>query len=203
MCTRVSESQFTFFRDAISPLMADSSSSLHWFCWVNIFSNCFSCASARDRLYSWYKCSWWVCSEKTLTSGWTREDRFIFQDSGANPMWPDSSKRPELGRWCPGLCLAADLPAPWLCSPQRATAQSSRCPASRTAQRRRQGRWPGSGWTRPTRVDHRKHESKPWPRRSRPAWSYTLGSYTGACHRRETWPPAVENTVVSWIQRNE
>lgn len=43
---------FTFFSDAISPFMAVSSSSLHWFCWVNTFSICFSCASALVRLYS-------------------------------------------------------------------------------------------------------------------------------------------------------
>lgn len=101
---------------------------------------------------------------------------------------PDSSRRPEHGHWCPELYLVADPPAPWLCTPQRATAPSSRCPVSQTAQRSRPGRWRGSGWTHRTRADRRKHVSKLWPRRSRSAWSDTLGSYTGVCRRRETWP---------------
>lgn len=102
-------------------------------------------------------------------------------------IWPGSSRRPKHGHWCPELCLVADLPAPWLCSLQRVTAQSLQCPASQTAQRSRPGRWRVSGWTRRTRADHRKHVSKLWPRRSHSAWSDTLGSYIGVCRRRETW----------------
>lgn len=52
--------RLTFFREAISPLIAVSSSSLLWFCWFNTLSICFSCASARERLYSWYMRSWWT-----------------------------------------------------------------------------------------------------------------------------------------------
>lgn len=179
--------------------MAVSSSSLHWFCWVNTFSICFSCASARDRLYSWYMCSWWTClqrdwqagcfigKERTATQTQT-ERRLALPLHRQKDIRPDSSRRPEPGHWCPALCLVADLPEPWLCTPQRATAPSSQCPASQTAQRSRPGRWPGSGWARWTRAARRKHASRPWPRRIRSAWSDTLGSYTGVCRRRETWP---------------
>ena len=119
-----------------------------------------------------------------------RLEQFIDRETD---IWPDSSRRPEPGHWCPALCLVATLPAPWLCTPRRATAPSSRCPASQRAQRSRPGSWPESGWTRRTRASHRRRESRLWPRRSRSAWCGTLGSYTGVCHRRGTWLRIVED----------
>lgn len=56
--------------------MAVSSSSLHWFCWVSTFSICFSCPSARDRLYSWYIRSWWTCLQRdwqAAQANWHRQ----------------------------------------------------------------------------------------------------------------------------------
>lgn len=71
------QNYFTFFKDVISPLMAVSSSSLHWFCWVNIFSICLSWASARDRLYSWYIRSWWVCLSKEVATNIQKQQKVL------------------------------------------------------------------------------------------------------------------------------
>lgn len=119
-----------------------------------------------------------------------------------NDIWLDRSRRPEHGYRCPGLCLVAGLPEPWLYTPLRARARSSRCPASQTAPRHTRGRWRGNGWARRTRADRRKHASKPSPRRSRSAWSDILGSCTGACRCRETWVGLWRVKNHSWVPDN-
>lgn len=125
--------------------------------------------------------------EKTTLMQTERDSTVSSYRHREEDMWPDSSRRPEHGYLCPELCPVEDLPAPWLYSLRRGTAQSLQCPASQTAQRSRPGRWRGSGSTHRTHADHRKHGSKLWPRRSRSVWSDTLGSYTGVCRHRETW----------------
>lgn len=167
--------------------MALSSNFLHWFCWFNTFSICFSCASAREILYSWYMRSWLTFTREMQViydEGWHRRKTY---NRDNKDIIPDSSRRPEHEHWCPGLCLVVNLPAPWLCTHQRATALSSRCPVSQRGQRSMPGRWQEIGWTHLTRADHRKRVSRLWPRRSHTTWSGTLGSCTGVYHRTETW----------------
>lgn len=100
---------------------------------------------------------------------------------------PGMSKRPVLDGWYPEWSQVAILPKPWPCTALKAPAQCARCPVFLTGQRSRQGRWPECGWTHRSRADHRRHESRPSPRRSRSTCLDTWGNYRSGCTHSWTW----------------